>query len=259
MLDQNGNKIEDAYIKVMKYDIGTGAYITIEVLKTDELGKALGNIILDTTWYRFIVEYEGDTYLTTSATKMTSTTRTFTIDLLTDFFDRYTDVVYNIYSTLNYTDETGNFAFTYSDPNGNYHQGCLRVERFAAYGNTLINETCVSSTASTILVNVNDSGPVNGTYVAVGYVLFDDKYTLNILTKTWGHLSDVFGIEGLFYAFFIILTMVMVGVFNPKLAIILGMIGLVISNIIGFMFVELGWLVVILIAAGLTMYRMRDN
>ncbi len=186
VLDQNGNKIEDAYIKVMKYGIGTGAYITIEVLKTDELGKALGNIILDTTWYRFIVEYEGDTYLTTSATKMTSTTRTFTIDLLTDFFDRYTDVVYNIYSTLNYTDETGNFAFTYSDPNGNYHQGCLRVERFAAYGNTLINETCVSSTASTILVNVNDSGPVNGTYVAVGYVLFDDKYTLNILTKTWG-------------------------------------------------------------------------
>jgi len=259
VVDQSGNDIEDAYIKVMKYDIGTGVYKTIEVLKTDELGKALGNIVLDTEWYKFMVEYNGVTYLDTSATKMTSTTRTFTINLLSDFFDRYTDVVYNIYSTLNYTEATGNFAFTYSDPNGNYHQGCLRVERMAAYGNTLINETCVSSTAATILVNVNNSGPVNGTYVAVGYILFDDKYVLQTLTETWGHLSDKFGIEGLFYAFFIIITVVMVGIFNPKLAIILGMLGLIVSNILGFMFIELGWLVGILFAAGLTIYRMRDN
>ena len=259
VVDQSGNDIEDAYIKVMKYDIGTGVYKTIEVLKTDELGKALGNIVLDTEWYKFMVEYNGVTYLDTSATKMTSTTRTFTINLLSDFFDRYTDVVYNIYSTLNYTEATGNFAFTYSDPNGNYHQGCLRVERMAAYGNTLINETCVSSTAATILVNVNNSGPVNGTYVAVGYILFDDKYVLQTLTETWGHLSDKFGIEGLFYAFFIIITVVMVGIFNPKLAIILGMLGLIVSNILGFMFIELGWLVGIIFAAALTIYRMRDN
>jgi len=37
------------------------------------------------------------------------------------------------------------------------------------------------------------------------------------------------------------------------------MLGLVVSNILGFMFIELGWLVGILFAAGLTIYRMRDN
>jgi len=259
VLDQSGNKIEDAYIKVMKYDIGTGVYKTIEVLKTDEQGVALGNIILDTAWYKFMVEYEGVTYLDTTPTKMTTTSRTFRINLLSDFFDRYTDVIYNIYSTLNYTDSTGNFAFTYSDPNGNYHFGCLKVTKESVGGQTLIGETCVESTAATILVNVNNSGSVNGTYSAVGYVLFDDKYTLQILTKTWGHLSEVFGKEGLFYVFFIVLTVVMVGIFNPQLAIILGMIGLIFSNILGFIYIDIGWLSVIIIAAGLTIYRMRDN
>uniref|UniRef100_A0A6H1ZIW9 Uncharacterized protein n=1 Tax=viral metagenome TaxID=1070528 RepID=A0A6H1ZIW9_9ZZZZ len=258
VLDQSGNEIENAYIKVMKYDIGTGLYKTIEVLKTDELGKALGNIVLDTAWYKFMVEYGGTLYLHTSATKMTSTTRTFTINLLSDFFDRYTDVIYNIYSTLNFTDATGNFAFTYSDPAGNYHQGCLKVTKEGLAGQTLINETCVSSTAATILVNVNSSGSVNGTYTAVGYIMFDDMYVLRTLSKTWGHLSDVYGKEGLFYVFLIVLTCVMVGIFSPKLAIILGIIGLVFSNILGFVFINVGWLVAIIIAAGLTLYRMRD-
>jgi len=49
---------------------------TIETLKTDEQGEALGNIVLDTAWYKFMVEYEGVTYLDTTPTKMTSTTRT---------------------------------------------------------------------------------------------------------------------------------------------------------------------------------------
>ncbi len=108
-------------------------------------------------------------------------------------------------------------------------------------------------------MNVNNSGSINGTYSAVGYIKFDDEYVLETLTETWGHLSEIFGKEGLFYAFFVILTVAMVGIFNPKLAIILGMIGLVFSNILGFMFINAGWLVVIIIAAILTIYRMRDN
>jgi len=257
--DQNSNDLEDAYIKVMKYDIGTGLYKTIETLKTDEQGEALGNIILDTAWYKFIIEYNGIVYLDTSATKMTTTARTFRINLLSDFFDRYTDVVYGIYSTLNYTDATGNFAFTYSDPNGDYHYGCLKVTKESLGGQTLINETCVASTAATILVNINNSGSVNGTYTAVGYVLFDDMYVLETMSRTWGHLSDVFGDEGLFYTFFILVVCIAVAIFSPKIAIILAIIGLVFTNILGFYFVNVGWLVVLIIGAVLTIYRMGDN
>ena len=257
--DQNSNDLENAYIKVMKYDIGTGLYKTVEVLKTDEQGEALGNIILDTAWYKFIIEYNGIIYLDTTATKMTTTARTFRINLLSDFFDRYTDVIYGIYSTLNYTDATGNFAFTYSDPNGDYHQGCLKVTKESLGGQTLIGETCVESTAATILVNVNSTGVINGTYTAVGYILFDDMYVLETLSKTWGHLSDVFGDEGLFYTLLIVLVCVCVAVFSPKIAVILAIIGLVFTNILGFYFVNAGWLVVLIIGAVLTIYRMRDN
>jgi len=259
VLDQNGDEVENAYIKVKKYDIGTGTYKTIETLKTDQQGKALGNIILDTTWYEFVVEYGGTVYLTDGPTKITTTSRTFRINLLTDFFAQYTDVIYGIISSLNYTDATGNFRFTWSDPDGNYHWGCLKVTKESLAGNTLINETCVQSTAGTILINVNDSGSVNGTYVAVGYIKFDEPYVLQILRKTWGSLSETFGNEGLFYGFLIILTVAMVGIFAPKVAIILAVIGLVFSSILGFFNMNPSWIIALVIAAGLTIYRMRDN
>jgi len=258
VLDQNGDKVEDAYIKVKKYDIGTGTYKTIETLKTDEQGKALGNIILDTAWYEFVVEYGGTVYLEDGPTKITTTSRTFRINLLTDFFARYTDVIYGITSSLNYTDATGNFRFTWSDPDGNYHYGCLKVTKESLTGNTLINETCVQSTAGTILININDSGSVNGTYVAVGYIKFDEPYVLQVLRKTWGSLSEKYGKEGLFYAFLIILTVAMVGIFAPKVAMILAVIGLVFSSMLGFFNMNPSWIIALVIAAGLTIYRMRD-
>jgi len=146
VLDQDGDEVKMLTYKVKKYDIGTGTYKTIETLKTDEQGKALGNIILDTAWYEFLVEYGGTLYLEDGPTKITTTSRTFRINLLSDFFDRYTDIIYNIYSTLNYTDATGNFRFTWSDPDGNYHYGCLKVTKESIAGNTLINDTCVMST-----------------------------------------------------------------------------------------------------------------
>jgi len=258
VLDQNGDEVEDAYIKVKKYDIGTGTYKTIETLKTDQQGKALGNIILDTTWYEFIVEYGGTVYLEDGPTKITSTTRTFRINLLSDFYDRYTDVIYGITSSLNYTDATGNVRFTWSDPDGNYHYGCLKVTKKSLAGNTLINETCVQSTAGTILININSTGGVNGTYVAVGYIKFDEPYILQVWEETWGSLSETYGKEGLFYGFLIILTVTMVGIFAPKVAIILAVIGLVFSSILGFFNMNPGWIVALVIAAGLTIYRMRD-
>ena len=108
-------------------------------------------------------------------------------------------------------------------------------------------------------VNVNSSGSVNGAYVAVGYIKFDDPYVLQILRKTWGSLSETFGSEGLFYGLFIILTVAMVGIFNPKIAMILAVIGLVFSSILGFFNMNPSWIIALIIGAGLTIYRMRDN
>ena len=259
VLDQNGDEVENAYIKVKKYDIGTGAYKTIETLKTDEQGKALGNIILDIAWYEFVIEYGGTVYLEDGPTKITTTSRTFRINLLSDFYERYTDVIYGITSSLSYTDATGNFRFTWSDPDGNYHYGCLKVTKESIAGNTLINDTCVMSTAGTILVNINSTEEVNGTYVAVGYIKFDEPYVLQVLRKTWGSLSETFGSEGLFYGFLIILTLAMVGVYAPKIAMILAVIGLIFSSILGFFNMNPSWIIALVIATGLTIYRMRDN
>lgn len=258
VIDQSGDGLEDSYIKIKKYDIGTGTYKTIETLKTDSQGEAIGNIVLNTVWYEFVVEYEGDVLLEDGPTKISTTSRTFRVNLLTDFYEQYTDVMTGIIHSLTYTDSTGNFRFTWSDPDGNYHYGCLKVVKRGLSGDTLLNETCVASTAGTILVNVNSTGTVNGTYIATGYVMFDEVYVLDVLAKTWGTLSDVFGKEGLWYSFLLILTLVAVGIFAPKLAVALAVVGIVFSSILGFFNLNIGWVVGLIIAAGLTIYRMRD-
>lgn len=259
VLDENGRTIEDAYIKVKKYDVGTDTYKTVEVLKTDSQGEALGNIVLQTVWYEFVVEYEGAVVLSDGPTKINSLTRTFRVTLLTDFYQQFTDATTGIVRSLTYTDETGNFRFMWSDPDGDFHYGCLKVTKMDMAGETLINETCTASTSGTILINVNSSGPVNGTYTAVGYILFDDKTVLDTLVKVWGSLSETFGDEGLFFGFIIIITLVMVGLFAPKLAVIFGVIGITLVSILGFFNLNPQWIVGLILAAGLTIYRMRDN
>jgi len=63
----------------------------------------------------------------------------------------------------------------------------------------------------------------------------------------------------LFYGFLIILTLAMVGVYAPKIAMILAVIGLIFSSILGFFNMNPSWIIALVIATGLTIYRMRDN
>jgi len=254
--------VENAYIKIIKYDVGDNLYRTVEVIKTNGDGEAVGNIILYTDWYKFIVEYDGVSYLATEPAKVTATTRSFKIDLAgADWFANY-DITQGVYTTLNYTESTNNFAYTWIDSSGSMHYGCLLVTLSNMTWETDICDSCTLSTSATILCNIG-SNP-NGIYTAQGYLKFDDLYMTNYLQKTfgtWGNFTGLWeqGEEekefGVFLTFMLVVSLIMLGVWSPVTAITLCLVGLFISSKLGFINLQIGSFVSLVILGVVVIYK----
>lgn len=229
--DENDNVVPELLIYVMLYDVGTNSYLTQQILKTDSAGQAFGQIKLNSEFYKFMLVYNGQIVYDSLPTILTSTTKNFRISLTTNpYFDKFL-ISNGIASTLTYSNDTNNFAYTFNDLSGTISQGCLKVVKRSASSETLINETCVSSTAATILVNIGAS-PTD-TYTAIGYVHFSDVFITNTLIERFTEIIKNFGNDGIFISFFLIAGLVAIGMFSPILSVVFAILGLVFSAIFG--------------------------
>lgn len=252
--DFNDDAISDAYISVLSYDLGTNSYRTTEIVKTDSSGDAYAQIVQNTAWYAFLVEYDGDVILQTLPTKITSTTLTLRADLQTDYFASY-DVVQGITSDLTFNNATTTFSFTWSDPTGSTAQGCLELTRISINGETELNSSCVTSSAATLLMNITDV-PGTNTYKADGYaVVSGQNFHLQTLSVTFNSTFKTFGLSGIFLSMLVILTLVLVGLWHPVAAVILMVVGVVTTNVMSLFYMNWTYLITFVILAGITIYR----
>ena len=234
-LDINSNPIANAYIHILKYDIATNSYKTVEILKTDSQGQTLGNMILGTAFYNFFIYYNGILVYTEQAVKLIATTRTFTINLVgIDWFDDF-ETTLGINTNLYFNNATNNFVYTWTDPTSSMHFACLKVDEMNRTGKFELNTTCVESTSGTILYNI----PIlnaGSTYTGTGYLKFDFPMITDVVTKLVTPLSSFFSVYpfmGLFIALLFCITMVMIGLPKPSLSITLLGIGVLICSLLG--------------------------
>jgi hypothetical protein len=170
IIDEKNSKVEGAFLKVMRYDIGTNAYSTREIYKTNFEGEAQLNLILNDEFYKFIIEYPfGVIKKLTEPTYIYDTT--LEIQILigqavgTNFFNSQ-----GIDWSLTYNNKTDAFSYTYSDPNNLISEGCLRIYKLGASKETLVNESCVYAASSTIILKVsNETGTTYDARAFVGY------------------------------------------------------------------------------------------
>lgn len=235
VVDTNGDEVPNAFIHILKYDVGTGAYTATEILETDSQGQAVGNIVLATTFYNFLIYYEGNLVYTEQAVKLIATTRTFTVNLVgADWYDDY-DTTLNVNTNLYFNDDTNNFVYTWSDPSGLMHEACLRVDLMNDSGKYNLSDSCVEATSGTIIYNI----PVlqNGTeYSGVGYLRYDNIVITDIVYKIIEKVRDFFGQDprlSLFYGFIITLLMFLVGLPNPAVGVLLLVVGIIFSAVLG--------------------------
>jgi len=238
VLDQYESPVKDAYIKVLQYDVGTGAFTTIEILQTNTVGQAVGNVVLDVVWYKLLVEYEGNIVYTDEPVIFTAATKTIRISLGTEFFDRF-DNVLGISHDMNFDNNTNIFDFTFSDPTGTSWDFCLNVINRSALKDRVINDSCVTTSAGTMYQHIGDN--INSsTFIAVGYVISteNEHFTLETMAYTFDETWKTFGLEGVFYGFLIVITLIMAGIFHPAAAIILGLIALVFVVLMDLMYLS---------------------
>ena len=258
VVDTDDNPIEDVFIKVLSYDIGTNSYKVSEILKTDTDGVAYGQLVkstgADSHWYQFIIEYNFEVKLTTEPTKITEDTRHFRISLVESYFDQIT-AKNKISNSLTYTEATNNFNFIFSDPTGTVNEFCLRVEKNRINSVNLINQTCVDSSAGTILLNAGDN-PDNSTITATSYMVMNPIFKLGTVSIGGSELYKTFGQTGIFVTFLLTITLIGVGIWSPAVATIMALIGVTMSIIMNIFYLQWGMALTFIILGVLTIYRL---
>jgi hypothetical protein len=235
VLSTNSDPVPNAFIHVLKFDVGTGTFTTTEILRTDSQGQALGNIVLGTTFYNFLIFFEGNLVFSESAVKLISTTRTFTIEIdNADWFTNFETTV-GVQTDLIFNNDTNNFVYTWADSSGEMHYGCMRVDKQNDTGRFNLSNSCVASTSGTIVFNI----PVleNGTsYIGTGYLKYDDEIITDTVWKVIDKARDIFQLNpllSLFITFIFCMTMFFFGMPNPTVSLTFLALGVIFSSMFG--------------------------
>lgn len=257
VLDSDYEPVEGVFINVMQFDIGSGTYTTDQVLKTDSNGVALGQIILNTVWYKFILNYQGVQVLSTSPIIITSTSKTFRIDITTDVFDDL-NAVRNATGEVIFYNTTDNYVvFEYNDPYNNIKEGCLRVTEKGYPGDSIVYDECILGSSGTLTYTIgNNTG--DNTFIGVGFAKMEDgsEYIMDVASYTFDELWREYGLGGLFISFLLIVTLVMIGIWNPIISVVMMILGFFVSYTFGWFHLTPHLIITFVILSGITIYKL---
>lgn len=257
VLDQDDTDVPNVLIKVLTYDTGTDSAEVVEIIKTDNDGKAIGNIVLNTQWYKFILEQDGKILFVSDPVKITSTQKTFRINTQTNYFNDYGSAK-NTIGDVYFTNASRTFTYTFSESTGAGVTACLEVKKRILAGDTVMVNNCTTSAAGTIHYTIVENVSSN-MYIGTGYIVVEGmEYVIDVATVSFNERYKDWGLEGIFVTFMIVLTLVMVGVSsnNPSVAVGLMMIGFIGSIMMTIFFLNWQVLMVFIIIGGLVMYKL---
>jgi hypothetical protein len=215
VVDAAGFPIENALIKLLRYNFPTNSYLLRESVITSNQGTAVLAVTLGTEFYKFIVEYPiGTTALETTPEYLYTNTKTLALVESSDIFAEYNEIL-NSNVDVSFNNVTNSFRGTYSNTDSSVTSGCLKVYRVYVDRDELYNQSCVSQNTATILLGVE---PVDGrTYRAdlhltvAGVSQFADSDSYVFQTE------DPFGKTAIFILFIAVLFVVMIFAYNPVL------------------------------------------
>lgn len=219
--------LEGVIVTILKYFDGTGTYQAISTRRTDKTGRFVEYLEEDKD-YRYIVVQNNVTLGSVEKTALCPTSPCEDYIQLPlsdvniwDILDEY--IASNVNYDLSYNKTTDLITLDFVDTTGTAQYIRLKVEKL------LFNQTsssiCDSSlyaTAGSITCNLSG---YTGDFKATGYISRSPEkpFIWDYFTK---NIAD-FGATGLIIAFFIIVTIGFVGLFNPVVAMALLIVGLI--------------------------------
>lgn len=253
--DNYYNRLSERIIYIQRYDLATDSYYLIGMGKTNYNGEDIVYLSWYNTFYKFIILNNNAIEYTSNSSKVSSTPLTFTVkpDLIFDY-DKFKDVSYS----LTFNNITKNFILVFADTSGKITSGCLRVTQQNATSEGIICNDCLATTSGTIYCNI---GEVNGTFTATFYSL-GSKYIFGSLSITLRDIAEsvyaaLGNIDGTMMAIIMSGTIMAVGLFSPPVAILLLLVGLMISAAIGFTTINYVVFIGLCIVGGIIIWKLR--
>lgn len=232
--DMSQQAISNAIIQCQKYDVGTDTYYTVQVGMTTELGTDVVPLEWYETLYKFVVIKDGEVLGTFGPQKVSETPITFTIGENTTWsWTKFEDFVYS----LTYNNVTENFILTFTKPSGLVDKACLKVEKVSGTNDTVICNSCETSSSATVYCNIGGWG--NGTYIATFYATGSFKVIDYLQEIVGGDFSTTINTalgtdDANFYAFLFAGISVALFLISPVLAIIALTLSLLACSLLGF-------------------------
>jgi len=228
-ITEQGVGIENMIIEVQRYNIGSGVYTTVAMGKTSAAGTDVIYLRQTDAWYRFLIYREGNPTAVYISEKfhITSSTVTFGITIDTE---REWDYENQLFYTLEFTESSNQFVYTFSDPQLKLTSTRLEVYESSYKGDILLNSTEDTSHGATITIPIS---PVNGTTyygVAIGEFIDSNVVELNKVFAEFREANQ-FGTMGLFIVFLLTIIFAFIAIWNPSLALILTPLPLLFASI----------------------------
>jgi len=251
VIDEIGNPVIGAIIKVYEYDGDTGNYILIQTKTTNFEGETILSVKLNSEYYKFVIEYpSGTVELTTGATQVISTSIQFQITIGTTVGSIYYTIDNITATPITYNNATNSFSWTVNEAPDAVTQFCLKVYRVLNTQDVLFNSSCTTTESIFTLGVLNESGR---NYKAVATVLIEGRsYVWDIAYKTFVS-SNIASSALLFWVVLLTIIIIMAGIWNPTVALILTPLPITIANLTGLVVINWGvlgavWLLFLIIA-----------
>lgn len=269
VFDSSTNPIPNVFIEILKQNIAENTFVTTEILKSDSSGHAIGNFELGTTYYRMILEKDGEVLLTESSSLMVPSSnceylccKNFFLSESQDTWFSDADITEGVQNSLYYNNDTGYFIFNWNDPSNLINNACLKVTKTNITGHFDISDQCTESQAGTIYYLVTEEQGAR--YTALSYLRFNNNNNipLQIKEKFFNIISPSFKDSkmALFLGAFLILILFFIGLFNPTIGtffLVVGVIAAFLLNFIGLSLAGVSTIVILWLLNEIVLHRKR--
>lgn len=255
--DASGVPQGDAYISILRYYPDFNQYSTVEIVKTDPQGISPAYIVLNNVFYKFLVTKNN--LLTFTGTAALITTTSISINIGGSTQSEYYTYLGGIARSCTLNNSTRTISCTWSDTTGFLTNGCLLLEKQTALRTTILNDTCTTSSSGSIgltIPNTNDTY----SYTFYGKIVHSPEKKFFFQSGTLNPVQTApFGVEGLFISFFVLISMIGVGLRDPRVAMIMGMFALVVTVILGVFAVSVAAVASLIIVGIIVLWRSRQG
>ncbi|MHA1225338.1 MAG: LamG-like jellyroll fold domain-containing protein [Candidatus Hodarchaeales archaeon] len=259
-IKQGIDVIDNAVVTIDKYYSGSGDYKTISVRKTDDEGEFIEYFDIDKT-YRFNIIKNGELigiiekWITCQEAPciLSLQVEEEGIDYWQGYYDYFaTDVSYD----LSYDDSLKIVTFSFTDLTGLAQYFRLEVLKIKYNESSAVicNKT-LYSTSGTLTCNVTG---YDGQFIANSYVSRSPEKFVKYIKFAIQTIKDVLGSTGILITLFLIITIALVGAWNPAVGVILTAFSILVMTFLGFTAFSWATITLVFVLAIIIIMKMRN-